>query len=272
MPKPFKHTVKIGDQQHEIDVTPPEGYFDSDEVTAQFVPRESVETTVRQRVERAKRDARTAFLDDEEFVQEIAGKHGLQKAGAAPPNLDERLKSARQEWERTALKPLQGEAESLKKSNQRLLRSVMVSDVLTSANEFGVKKSLLKAGPDKTPPIVNMLGGYFDWDPEHGHYAAVQGREEDGTPKFRYSGKPDETGSPHMGVREFLKQWAEDKGNADFLEPTRQIGAQLNEPGGGSGKDIVLTPEQASDHGTYSKAQEQAAKQGGYVVVAEAKT
>ena len=32
MPKPFKHTVKIGDQTHEVEATPPDGYYDQEEV------------------------------------------------------------------------------------------------------------------------------------------------------------------------------------------------------------------------------------------------
>jgi len=267
MPKPFKTTVTVEGESHEVEVTPPNGYYDQEEVAESFVPKDSVESTIRQRVERAKRDARSSLLDDEDFVQEVASKHGLQESDGDPPDLDERINAAQKEWERQNLKPIQEENEALKGKHRTLLKSKLVSDILSAASELGVKKSLLKTGPDETPAVVNMLSGYFAYDPEHGHFAVVEGQDEEGSPKFRYSGSPKDTGSPHMGVREFLKQWAEDKVNADFVESTRQSGPNLGEPGGGSGKNVVLTPEQASDHTVYAKAQEQAEKQGGHVVV-----
>jgi len=266
MPKPFKTTVTVEGNQHEVEVTPPNGYYDQEEVAESFVPKDSVESTIRQRVERAKRDARSSLLDDEDFVQEVASKHGLQKSDGEPPDLDERLKAARQEWERQNLKPLEQRLEEKEKRERDLLRSKLQSDILAAASGK-VEDPLLKSGPGGTPRIVGLLGGDFAWDPDHGHFAVVEGFDDEGNPRFKYSGNPKESGSPHMSVQEFVDQWVEDKENAHFVKRTRQSGPNLGEPGGGTGKNVVLTPEQASDHTTYAKAQEQAEKQGGHVVV-----
>jgi len=239
MPKPFKTTVEINGESHEVEVTPPEGYFDQEEVNTQFVPRSSVESTVQTRVDRAKRDTRTALLDDEDFVQEVSAKHGLQKAGEDPPGMEERLKAAQKEWERQHLTPLKTENEELKKGHSKLLQSKLSSDLLSAA-AGKVQKGLMKAEAGKTPAIVSMLSPSFAWDDEHGHYAVIDGHDEEGNPKFRYSGSPNETGSPHMGVDEFMAQWVKDPDNAPFIETTRQPGSGIEEPGSGPGGEKTI--------------------------------
>lgn len=238
MPKPFKTTVEVNEEQLEVEVTPPSGYYDQEEVAEQFVPKSSVDSMVHAKARKASAQEREKLLDDEDFVQEVAAKHGLQKAGEAPPDLDERLKAAQKEWERQHLKewerqyltPLQTENEGLKKENQNLLSNKLTSDLLSAA-AGKVKQTLLKAESGRIAAIVNLLGGFFAWDSEHGHYAIVDGRDEDGIPRFRFSGNPAETGSPHMGVDEFVEQWVKDPDNAVFTEDVRQPGAKLAEPG-----------------------------------------
>jgi len=236
MPKPFKTTVEVKGEKHEVEVTPPEGYLDSEELTAGYVPKENVDSVVSARVRKEVADkvsrARTDFLGDDDFVQEVAKRHGLQKPGQEP-KLDEQIKSAQERWEREHLEPLRKQTEELTSANKRLLKSKLVSEVL-GAIGGKVEDALLEQNASGVPRVMGLVEGDFAWDQEHGRFAVVRRRNDDGTVEFEQTGKRvSETGSPYMGVQEYLEtKFLSDKRFAPFLKSTRQKGAGVGEPGG----------------------------------------
>jgi len=143
-----------------------------------------------------------------------------------------------------------------------LTRGMLRSQILSAAASAGVKKPLLGALNSDTPaPIVSMLEPAFGYDDEKESWFVREGNG------FKMAPTPT-ADRLHMNVDEFVRLWASDKGNSDFIDPQGQAGPGLGgqQPVGvGSGKDIWLTPEEAADHATYEAAAAQAAKQGGVV-------
>ncbi len=231
MPKPFKHSFEHDGETIEIDVTPPEGYLDTEEISERYVPKENINSMVNADVRRKAKEDREKLLngEDEELVEQFRQRHGFVKPGEDPPDLDKRLKSAKEEWDRTELNPKNEQIQVLTEQNGRLLDSKLDGELVGSAAGMNVKKTFLQQGPGGSPPaFVNMMRPYFAYCPEHGYFAVIDGRDEENRPRFRVSGKT-EQGRPYMGVAEYIEGWSKDKTNVEYIGQGRQIGPKLGD-------------------------------------------
>lgn len=205
----------------------------------------------------------STLLEDAEFKTNALGNWGidldaLEKARELSP---EQIEAITTRTRKAEVEPLQKLLEAASGERDSLRRSSLVSQILQAAS--GVARENLMKSPVENgePPIVNLLGAYFGYEPETGSFAVKEG---DG---FKYSGKPSAT-NPYMGVTEFMETWAGDKANAAFVQDNRQGGPNLastetHHPGG----SVILTRAQARNAQNYQKAKAEAAKAGVELII-----
>ena len=269
-------TIKVMFDGKEVEVDAPEGWMSAEDIAGSFMKKDTFEKEMERRIASAKKGlvSQTDLLSNEDFLTEILKAQGKElfdpakakgKKGADDEAIAQRLTDALAEWRKKELEPMAGERDKAIGRIGSLQTRILRGQIIEAAVKAGVKGSFLKAPqPGADPPIVAMLGSIFRHDGDHDDFFVAKGEND-----FEFSAKPDE-GTPYKGVGEFVTDWASQKENLDFIDASLQSGPGLGQPGPGrvSGKDVHLTQEQASDHQTYTKATEQASKQGGRVVTA----
>ncbi len=266
--------LKVQHNGAEIEIDLPEGTLSADEVSESYMRKTVFQTELDRRLAKlsegmAKRDD---LLVDEEFLQTMLEKQGKElfdpeKAKKGKQQTGEsmaaELARAEQEWTKKNLEPAQLKATKAESLVGSLRQKILHGMILQAGIDGGVKKIFLTP-PDSNgiPPLVSFVENMFAFDPTLDEFF-VRGDEEG---SFAFSSKPDE-GHPYKNVAEFMGGWLGKKENLDFLDKEKQKGPGLQSVVGElSGKDVVLTQAQASDHATYKQAQETASKQGGRVI------
>lgn len=265
-----KITVQIDGKEVEIEL--PAEYLHQDDVKKAYMPKDAFQEELSRRTAGISNSTLEKLLNGEDMdtITKIAEKHGLigkDKLNEAQKSVAEKLEAARREWEDKHLKPERTKAEQAHGRVQKLLHSVLVSNILTAAAEAGVKKPMLKPlvdGKPETAPIVSMLGSLFGYDEKtEQHYV----RDGD---SFAFSSTPT-GGAPYKRVSEFVKEWAGDKSNTDFVESTRQASPGVGAGGGArqAGGAHVISRADAQDAQKYQAARAAAERAGATLQIAQ---
>lgn len=265
---PGKMKVTIEGKDVEIDV--PAGFMSEADVKQSYMPTVVFEDELKRRtasiVNKQREEIRQQLLQDDEFKAQASETWGLkQKEAELQKTAAETVERQRKEWEKTQLEPLNQKLTKTQGQAERLLRSKLAADILSAASEAGVAKALLKpVAPGQLPAIVNLVSSAFKYDEQTDSFYVVKADGE-----FAWASNPTQD-HRFKDVSEFLKEWATDKGNAMFVEDTRQRGAgiastsQSGRPG-----NIVITKAEARDVRKYAAAKDAAAKAGVELEIAE---
>lgn len=217
---------------------------------SQYMPKAAFQTELNRRVAAIAGKAKSEddFLQDEDFRVKAIEAWGIKPQGeqANQALTGEQLAQAQKDWEKKHLSPVAERATRAETRVQQLLHRDLHAQILATAGELGIKKSLLKTPVEgATPPIVNLLANYFGLDEEAGSWFTKEG---DG---FAFSGTPSAQ-SPYKSVSEFIREWTENEGK-DFLEDVRQRGPGMGQPGGPKGsKDINVRISEAEAAGNFT--------------------
>lgn len=268
MPK----TVTVEHPDHgELEVELPSGFLPEDEVSENYVPVGAHNA----QMAKIRREMK-GLADPDELLQDEDFRNRALEAWEINPDAPEddtprltpdRIQAIRDEMVRKEVDPLRKRAEELESTVSTLRKENLHSSIIRAASGK-VKESLLQSPvAGATPPIVNMMASYFDFDPETGQWAV---REGEG---FAYSTEPTED-RPYMGVDEFLAKWSENEANADWVKDTRQRGPGAErKPGGtptGGAGDVRISYAEAQDAQTYRRARKEAQERGVNLVVTDA--
>lgn len=230
-----------------------------DAVKDTHVPKDRIESDINRRVQGIVKNQGLRkpeeLLDDETFVAQVLEKHGGKPKGGddeASKQLKDALAKARKDFEDKELGPVKARLQEKEDREQALLVRDLERQILQAAADSGVLRSLLKApARGKPAPIVSMLEDTFAYDAETGEFYVADGDS------FVLSTSADKS-TTYKGVDEYVKEWASQKENADFLQPGQRgpgMGGQGDRggPRGGTGS-VVLTPEEAGNYATYQDA------------------
>ena len=218
-------TVQVEGKDVEIEL--PEGYGTAEDF------RESFDDSFAKEFGRRAKGLRTAALgealDDEEFKTQALEKWGIDpkaleaaKSGAGKLDeqaLKEHVNSARTEWERTKLTPMQKELEKLQTKYNSTLGRTLSAEVL-AATHGSVQDYLVKAVDGAEPAIVSMFRNRFGYDEESGKWYVKKGD------RFAVSAKPSDE-QTYMGVSEYFSTLQGNKEYSDLFKDVRQKGADV---------------------------------------------
>lgn len=214
------------------------------------------------------------LLQDPDFRDRAIEAWDIEVDDGTPKLTPDRRQELLDDFKSRHVKPLEQERDQYQEEAQRLRREQLHNKIMSSA-AGKVQEHLLKApGAGQTPPVVNLLAPYFEYDEETGQWAVKDGDS------FRHSMDPD-TQSPFMGIEEFVGRWVTDDDNPFTLDK-RQRGPGAGTPGsgesagGGSGSGsagqggvITLSAEDAKDPAKYRAAREKAEEQGASLDIEE---
>lgn len=270
-------TVKVTVDGKEIEVPIPDGWLSPEQIAEGFMKKDTFTSEMDRRIQAAKKGLIKPedLLKDEEFLKKVLEAQGKElfdpeKSKGKGKQLDDEALAARlaeelEVWRKKELDPVRTQLTERETTITGLRDRILDGQIVQAAINMGVKPAFLKPPSEGAqPPIVAMLRNTFGLNDDHDEFFVVKG---DG---WEFSSKPDD-GLPYKTVSEFMRDWAGKKENGDFVDANAQTGPGLGRPGDGgvgsrTGKDVVLTREQAGDHATYTKAVEQAQKQGGRVI------
>lgn len=265
MPKTIKHTLADGT---EIEIPLPDNYVTMDEIKKTFVPKATFDVELGRRAnsiadEKVKGERERLLNEDEEFKKAAFDKWGVsdqQKATAK--SIAEAQERARREVETKQVTPLAAQLEAERKKNAQLLEAQRNGKIVQAAVDAGISKALLKEAGGK-PIIANMLGDQFGYDEKTGEFFVKSGDT------FAYSNTPTAE-RPFMSIGEFMKNWALDKANEQFVEDTRQRGPSMGRPGNvGSQGNVQISRTDAKNIRLLMAARDKADKMGVSVVVVD---
>lgn len=160
-------------------------------------------------------------------ADELAAKYVTREQADALAN--DRAAKARREAEAAVVKgkqPLEAQLTEAQTQVKRLRERMRDATLIESAREAGIRPALLKpAAPGARPPLAAMLSDLFAYDEETGDWALRHG--DDGFAVVAKDGR-----ATKVGIQDFLKSWATDKANAEFLDsdPQRLPGMRPGAP------------------------------------------
>ena len=266
--------IEVQHGEETIQVPLPEGILRATDVATDYMPKSTFASELGRRALSIAKDKGYLkpedMLSNEEHVAAIMEQHGLVKktvdgdpAKPTPPT-PEMLADLQTSWRTKELVPVQEALQLGENRVTKLLGRMRASDIVAAAAASGVKERFLKpAAVGQDAPIVSMLGSIFRFDEEHGEYFVAKDAEH-----FEITSDT-KAAFPYKTITEFITGWAGQPENKDFVDVAAQSGAGLNDiPGSkSSGKDIVITREAAANFQEYQKAQVEAEKRGGSVIV-----
>lgn len=235
-------------------VTLPDGYVSPQELKASYVSKDNVTSTIQKRVDRAKRDARTALAEDDEFVREIMQKHGVPMSedgtvdipdgAVSGQELQERIRGqvelARQGWVKKDLDPLVKERDALSQGITSLRQKIMFSEIVEAARQAGVKDEMfrtLPGAPLSSAPVIQQTLHNFGFDPETNTVALRNGQDYE----FSTEKNPER---PYAGPREFFDRLRENPDIASFWFNQKEARSTSLGNTDASGGGRKLTPEE----------------------------
>jgi hypothetical protein len=231
---PYKIKAEIDGKEHEIEITDdqlPEGLLTVDQVKATYVPKDSVETTIKGRLSRA--------LKGKHSIEELAmDEEALDDLKARRPDLfrdeeeDEKAKGNSQKQvenqiakiRATEFEPLRKENDGLKEHNTKLRGKQLDGDVNDAALRLGLKKSML--------PLVREFyrnDARTGWSEEHLSWF-MKGKDGE----LVIAAKEDDS-APHISVFDDLASKRKDKDYADWFDGQARSGVDYQGPGQGTG-------------------------------------
>lgn len=272
--EPVMISVEIDGTTHEVAL--PDGYVSQAAIAETHMAKDLFNTEVTRRATSiAAEDGRRKpedLLGDKDFITKVMEANDLVPKGKeitldpnkpVEPTADQ-IVSLQTDWRRKELEPVATELEDSQNRNRRLTRRMLVSDIVQAASLAGVKERfLLPVVEGQDPPVVSMMGDVFRFNSEHERHFVAEGEKG-----FVITSDP-KSKLPYKTPSEFITGWAGLPENTDFVDVDKRTGPDLDVPPGTqtSGKDVLLSQEEASDHATYSRAQVLATKRGGTVRV-----
>lgn len=252
-----KFKTQVEGKEVEIDLG--DAFVPKDELATNYMPKSAFQEELTRRTSSITSNQAEKLLDDEEFRNKALDKWGVKPEPEEKKTKDlaEHVTRERTTWEQKHLKPLQTQLQERDTELSGLREKMLQSEITAAAAPF-VKKALLKRPTAEVPPpIVSMLQGVFAYDNKTKTFYVKNGDT------FAFTSKPAEGGSPYKTVAEFIAEWAEDKGNSDWVEDKRQTGPGLGSTGGSrAGAPHAISRADARDPAKYRAAREAAAKVG----------
>lgn len=256
----YKLAAVIDGQQREVEVAEiPEAVFSQEARTRKYVPGDAFESELSRRAESIVKNKGyrlpDELVEDQSFVEKVSTKHNLKKGDAVAADeaqrFSQRLEAERKSWLDKDVTPLKTQLEQAALRTEKLVQRGLDKEILRSATLAGMKKEFVKDAPGRKPLAVAMFDGLFKFDPETEDYYVRDGQG------FAFSAKATKD-KPYMTIGEYMEQFANEKENAAYFEPTKQNGPGLNRGGAGEegarNGEVVLTEEQARDGPTYQAA------------------
>jgi len=176
----MKIKVNINGETHEVeqsDLSLPEGvsFISPDNVPEGYYTKDAMESKIQDRVGRAKRNAKSELLDDEDFQKQVLARKNILldedgKPKGLKPEVDvEQVKkqTAQQissEWEEK-LNKTQSELQNIKSGKK-------AGDILRAANGMFQEQYVKSFTGNDDPFVVNQFGKFFDVD-ENGNTALL---------------------------------------------------------------------------------------------------
>jgi hypothetical protein len=224
--------------------------------------QELLEGELGKRLSRAKKAALEEALKDEDFRTKALEAWGVkaEKGGKGGKPSEEELATLLEDLRKKEVAPLAEKLKATEGKLESLYAERLESEILAASEAVGVLKQFRRPLLEGSKPmIVAALRERFVFDPESGKWYE---RGANGEPVMSLKNR-----GGYRTVAETLEAWAEDKGNAEYLETRKPKGPGLGNAGGGRGGDVVLSRAEASDATKYREAEKVAAEQGGRVVV-----
>lgn len=159
-----KVSVEIDGQAREIEL--PEGFLPEADIRDKYVPKESVESLVQERVGRAKKGRYTPdeLMEDEEFIERFAKSKAEQlreKLGIKGKPDDQQVEALRKQIEEQMVAPLSKQVEGYKAEVTKLRQRSLDAEVGDAAGALGVHEDLVE--------LVRVWArDRVDHDEEHG--------------------------------------------------------------------------------------------------------
>lgn len=265
-------TITVQHPEHgelEVEV---EGFVPENEVEEKYISKAAHNAQMaKMRKDLEGRADPDELLQDPDFRDRAIEAWDIEIDDGTPKLTPDRKQELLEDFEDRHVKPLEKKLEHYQTEAERLRQDQLRSRILSAAGGK-VQQHLLKApGAGQTPPVVNLLAPYFEYDEDSGQWAVKDGEG------FRHSMDPD-ADSPYMGIDEFVGKWVNDDDNP-FTVDTRQRGPGASTEGGGgsaggessgdSGGVITLSAEEARDPETYRAARKQAEEQGAEIEIQE---
>lgn len=264
-----KYKINIDGVEREVEIDLGDDVLTRQQVEEQYTLKTGFEAALADRIKTALPNAikeRGLVALDELPKNADLKKKVFELLGIAPdgtstlnPQQVEEIRKAIRESE---VGPARTEAEAARKQLSAVLDRVLEEEILRDAGELNVKKPLRTKSGNMEAPIVAMLKGLFRWHPDHNRHFVAKGDKE-----FEFSRDPEKSGAPFRAAREYLELMLGKPEYKDFVEIPKDRGPDLGTPGGEGGKDVYLTPEQASDHQQYMAADKTATQRGGTVQI-----
>lgn len=221
---------------------------------ADVMPKSVVEQIVKDRLAQfAKGHVKVDELDAP-AIQALAEKKGLRiaTAGTSTDEIGKQIQQAETTWTEQKLKPVLEREAAQQKEVAALRRDQLTAAIRSAAARFFKDALLNPPSQGAQPPIVAMIEPQFGFNDQTRtwHVKAGEG--------FAISAEPQKYGvykTPEEAVAELAKNPA----YKDFLRVETQEGpgVQGGGAGGSAAGTVVLSPEQASDAGTYQAALKQ---------------
>lgn len=216
----------------------PEGFqlIGEGDIPSGFVKQEVMDSTVADRVSKAKRNALKEAHKDESVRNQVLSEIGVElDEDGKPKGLDSKeidLDREREKWEKQNLNPVLQENEELKKENSQY-QSGLVSEALLSV--FAPK---MKEGYNNKMFIKNTFAPQFKYSKEHGRVLQV---DSEGNFELHPNGKK-ANGHGYIEPDDFIQINAKSEPLKYALKDDTQGGSDFKTPG--SGGDNTITRKQ----------------------------
>lgn len=180
-------TAQIDGKEVELkasDLTPKEGYaiITPDNVPDGYFSESAFQAKIKDRVDRAKEDTRTALTNDSDFHKNVLNKYGIQLAEDGKPK---GIKTAEdvEQMKRDVAEQIKADYQSQLEAKDAKLNSLLgkgkKSSIIEGANKIGIDgkylEPLVEGG---SPYLVREVEDQFEWNDEIGDYAL---KDKDGT-------------------------------------------------------------------------------------------
>jgi hypothetical protein len=249
----FKTTVKVGDQDQEVEVALPEGVtgYTADEIREGFIPKREFN----RRTEKLVGKKAEELLADEEFKGKALQTWGIdlndQGQRVTGEELERAIKQRETDWTKNVLEPVKAEAERERQRVSNLLNKTLASQIVSAAKEAGVKEELLKAPrPGQPPMIVKALSDVFGFDEETDSFLALDPED----PSEYMLTKTPSANRTYMDVSEFVQDFVES--NPGFIGDAPKVQTGPNAKQGNRGKQLSVQEQiaEAEKAGDYARA------------------
>ncbi len=259
-----KFKVTVGDQVHEVDsssIEAPENFViaDTSKGIDGFVRQEVMDSTIADRVSKAKTNALKDAHKDESIRNQVFSEFGIELGEDGKPKLpkggDVDLDKERSKWEKQFLDPLKTEKEQLANTLGNVTSNV-TRQALVGAFA-GKAQDVYLDDEHGDPYVVAVFGKQFKYNPEHN--AVLQVDKEGNFERHPNGSKSN--GHGFIEPKDFIELNAKSSLMKKILKDNTQGGSGLS-AGGGSGNTIQISQADAKDVQKYKAAQERASKEG----------